>query len=152
MIVDHALNANNGARFEALSTQEEIEQSLIERCINVDVKRGVTTAKLPFIMDPWIRLEPNEHEALKVFLGQVKKLKDNPEDKLAVIESEEKLQTLRFVDYVSNLDDYDQNLIVFSDIKYFIPWRSVWNDKSLITPSRLVFDTSQGTKTGVQSK
>ena len=56
----------------ALSIQEEIEQSLIEQCINVDVDHGVTTAKLPFIMDPWSRLEPNEQ-------------KDNPEDKLAVI-------------------------------------------------------------------
>ena len=69
-----------------------------------------------------------------------------PDDKLAVIASEQKLQ--RFVDYVSNLKDEDKAMILCSDVKYFIPWRAVWNEKSLSTDCRLIFDESQGTKRG----
>ena len=138
----------NGATFEAISIQEEIEQGLIERSIHVDISQGITIAKLPFLVDPDVRLKPNEQEAIKVFRGQVKKLNSSPEDKIAVVESESKLQALGFVDYVDNLNDDDKALILSSAVKYFIPWRAVWNAKSVSTPCRLVFDGSQGTKEG----
>ena len=35
-----------------------------------------------------------------------------------------------------------------SRVNYFIPWRAVWNEKSLSTPCRLVFDASQTTNGG----
>ena len=104
------------------------------------MSRGITTAKLPFVTDLESRLKPNENEALKVFRGQVKKLNAKREDKIAVIESEEKLRSLGFVDCFSNLNDDDKNLILSSEVKYFIPWRAVWNEKSVSTPCRLVFD------------
>ena len=92
---------------------------------------------------------PNEHEALDVYRGQARKFNLKPDDKHAVIESEQKLQKLGFVDYVSNLkDDDDKAMILSSDVKYFIPWRAVWNKKSLSTDCRLVLDGSQGTKGG----
>ena len=133
----------NSMRLDTISVQEEIEQGLIERCVHVDVSRGITTAKLPSVTDPDYLLNPNENEAL-----QVKKLNANPKDKLTVIESEGKLQSLGFVDYFSNLNNDEKNLITASAVKYFIPWRAVWNPKSLSTPCRLVFDASQGTKEG----
>ena len=142
------LKCKNSTRLDALSVQEEIEQGIIERCVHVDVSQGITTAKLPFVTEPDSRLMPNENVALKVFRGKVIKLNANPEEKLAVVESEGKLQSLGFVDYVSNLDDEDKNLISASAVKYFIPWRAVWNEKSVSTPCRLVFDASQGTKEG----
>ena len=37
-------------------------------------------------------------------------------------------------------------MILGSDVKYFIPWGAIWNEKSLSTDCRLVFDGSQGTK------
>ena len=83
-----------------------------------------------------------------MFRGQVKKLNAKREDKIAVIESEGKLQSLGFVDYFSNLNDDDKNLILSSAVKYFIPWRAVWNAKSVSTPCRLFFDASHGTKDG----
>ena len=39
-------------------------------------------------------------------------------------------------------------MIQNSEIKYFIPWRAVWNENSLSTPCRLVFDASQTTNNG----
>ena len=122
------LKCKNSTRLDALSVQEEIEQGIIERCVHVDVSQGITTAKLPFVTEPDSRLMPNENVALKVFRGQVIKLNANPEEKLAVVESEGKLQSLGFVDYVSNLNDEDKNLISASAVKYFIPWRAVWNE------------------------
>ena len=56
-------NCKKGARFEAVSIQEEIEQNLIERSIHVDVEQGITTEKLPFVTEPDVRLIPNENEA-----------------------------------------------------------------------------------------
>ena len=91
------LKCKNGPRFDAMSIQEEIEQSLIERCVQVDVDRGITIAKLPFVKSG-SRLVPNEHEALNVYRGQTRKLNLKPDDKRAVIESEQKLQKLGFVD------------------------------------------------------
>ena len=35
-----------------------------------------------------------------------------------------------------------------SQIKHFIPWRAVWNNNSVTTPCRLVFDASQATSSG----
>ena len=104
------LKCKNGSRFDATSIQEEIEQGLIERSVSVNVDRGITTAKLPFVADPDSRLVPNENEALKVYRGQIKKLNKNPDDLLAVIESERKLQILGFVEYVSNLNEREKNL------------------------------------------
>ena len=140
------LKCKNGPSFDAMIIQEEIEQSLIERCVQVDVDRGITIAKLPFVTEPDSRLVPNEHEALNVYRGQMRKSNLKPDDKRAVIESEQKLQKLSFVDYVSNLKDDDKAMILSSDVKYFIPWRAVWNEKSLSTDCRLDFDGSQGTK------
>ena len=37
-------------------------------------------------------------------------------------------------------------MILGSDVKYFIPWGAIWNEKSLNTDCRFVFDGSQGTK------
>ena len=108
----------------------------------------MTTCKLPFLVDPDSRLVPNEQVALKVFRQQVKKLNDSPEDKAMVIESQQKLQDLGFVDYVSNLTEEEKLLILDSDVKYFIPWRAVWNEGSVTTGCRMVFDGTQSTKEG----
>ena len=90
-------NCKKGARFEALNIQEEVEQNVIGRSICIDAEGGITTAKLPFVSEPDVRLVPNQNEALKVYRSQVRKLSCQPEDEAAVIESERKLQ-LGFVD------------------------------------------------------
>ena len=86
-----------------MSIQEEVEQNLIEKCVNVDITQGRTTHELPFIADPDARLAPNEHIARRIYQSQIKTLNKRPEDKASVIASEGKLQELGFVDYFSNL-------------------------------------------------
>ena len=83
-----------------------------------------------------------------MYCSQVRKINCQPEDKAAGIESKRKLQMLGFVDYVSNLDVDGKVMIESIGVKYFIPRRPVWNQKSVSTPCRLVFHTSQGRRGG----
>ena len=138
----------NGSRIESMSIQAENEQDVIEKAVVVDTVKNITQAKLPFLVDPDTRLVPNESDALRVFKKQVKILNLKPEDKAAVLEFEKKLQDMGFVDYVSNLDDVIKNEILSNVVKYFIPWRAHYNEKSLSTPCRMVFDASMGSKNG----
>ena len=108
----------------------------------------MTSCKLPFLVDPESRLVPNDNDALQVFRQQVRKLNTNPEDKAAVIKSQQELQELGFVDFVSNLSQEDKSLILDSNVKYFVPWRAVWNEGSVTRACRMVFDGSQATKGG----
>ena len=86
-----------------VSIQGEVEQTIIEKFITVDLKNGCIYAKLPFLCDPTQRFASNRHIARKIYDGQVKKLSRNPNDKLDVIQSEKKLQELGFVDFLEHL-------------------------------------------------
>ena len=90
-------------RLDSITFQEEAEQSIIDRCVNADINRRVTIAKLPLVANPDLRLGHNEHLALKIYKGQVRKLENRPTDKLVVIQSANKLHKLAFVDYLDNL-------------------------------------------------
>ena len=79
---------------------------------------------------------------------QIKKLNQNIDNKKDVIESEEKLQQLGYVDYVRNLKPEQQEMLRRSEIQNFIPWRAVWNENSISVSCRLVFYASQPTASG----
>ena len=67
---------------------------------------------------------------------------------MSVIQSQDKLQELGYIDYLNNLDENVKMSILEKKLLHFIPWRVVWNEKSLSTSVRLVFDASQKTKSG----
>ena len=138
-----------GGKIESISIQEEIEQHLINHSVDVDIRKAITIAKLPFIFNPSSKLLRNENVAWKAYQGQVKKLDKSPEDKLTVISSERKLHDLGFVEFFNDMCENDKNMILRNEVQYFIPWKSVWNSISLGTSCRLVFDASQAEKTGV---
>ena len=78
-------------RLESISIQEEIEQSVIERTVEVDNLRGVTSAKLPFMCDPVVSLKgESEWIAKRIYLSQIRKLVKTPVDMNSVVESENK--------------------------------------------------------------
>ena len=91
---------------------------------------------------------PNKNIARKVYNGQLKKLVNSSEDREAVIDSENKLQKLGYVDYLGNLQEAEKKAILENEVVYYIPWRIAWNKNSISTPSRLVFDASQRTASG----
>ena len=85
--------------------------------------------------DPDVRIDSaaQRNLALKIYESQVKALNKRPDDKKAAILSESKLQDLGFVDYLENLPDEARDFIE-KNVKYFIPWRIVFNPNSVSTP------------------
>ena len=130
-------------RFDAVSIQEEIEDDVIQRCVTVNIHEGRSSALLPFVTDPDPRIDSQSQEklALKIFQGQVKGLINKPEERSAAILSESKLQDLGYVDFFDNLSQEIKDHIM-SNVRYFLPWRIVFNPNSKSTPCRLVFDAS----------
>ena len=142
-------DCKNSGNIECISIQEEVEQKIIDNSVTVNLERGYTIAKLPFLCDPVQKLAPNKNIAQRIYFGQIKKLNKNQKDKQDVIMAEKKLQDLGFVDFVDNLTIEQQNKIYSSKLLYYMPWRAVWNNNSISTPCRPVFDASQPTSTGV---
>ena len=138
----------NNKNVECISIQEEVEQEMINKSVTVQLDKSRTKALLPFLSDPAKKLVRNDDIAKKVYFGQTKYFKNNPEDKASVIKAEKKLHDLGFVDFVENLLIEDQKLIFSSPVLYFLPWRVVFNSNSLSTPCRPVFDASQPTRSG----
>jgi hypothetical protein len=130
---------------EEISIREEVEQSVINRSVVVDLTECETRADLPFLKDPNGRLSSNEGIALKVYRYQTKELAKTPKELMETIESENKLQKLGYVDWYDNLTEQEKSIITESPVKHFIPWRVVWNPNSTTTFCRLVFDASMRT-------
>ena len=121
--------------YQAVSIREEVEQSLINSSVSINLEESTTSASLPFIADPQ-RLVNNKNNAMKVYFQQIRKLNQpaNSKNKEEIIESEKKLHQLGYVDYLSNLSPDVQNTLRNHTIQYFIPWRAVWKGNSISTP------------------
>ena len=137
----------NGERIEYASIKDEVEQDVINQSVIVDIEKGVSEAKLPLIDNPVHRLAHNKNKALAIYNSQVKRLARNPVSKEDVIASENKLQSLGYVEYVKNLTQEQQLKLKESPVQNFIPWSSVWKENSLSTPCRIVFNASLPTET-----
>lgn len=141
----NCVRCKDGPRIEDVSIEQEFEQTLVI----VDPVTRRCSAKLPFVVpNPDKRLVDNEHDAVKAFKRQVRRLSKRPDEKKSVVESEAKLQSLGFVDYVSNLTSEQQRKIFDAWLRNFLIWLVVFNENSLSTPTRLVFDASRSTSCG----
>ena len=135
-------------RIESISIQEEIEQNLIDRCVEVDISQNKTTSSLPFLTsDPDSKLAANERASVKNYKVQARKLEKHPEDKITVMASERKLHDLGFVGYYDDLS-VEEKALFEGKLNYYIPWRVQWNMNSLSTVVRLVFDASHSSPGG----
>ena len=135
------------SRIDAISFEEEVQQDLINRCVKVDIDNFRTTHELPFMTEPDGKLSSTEFMARKIYQSIVKTLANKPERKKAALESEGKLQRLGYVEWFENLDPEVREMILNS-FRYFITWRLVFNENSLSTPCRVVFDASCSPKGG----
>ena len=139
----------NGDTLEAISFREEAEQALIEQSVELDPEKSVLWAKLPFILDPVAMLRPNRFIAEKVLKSQLQMFDKNPGMRLDAVKSHQKL-----VDRGHVMSEQEARMVYKQSMEkvpgdgYFIPWRTVYNDGSLSTPCRLVFDASSKTPGG----
>ena len=95
--------------------------------LTIDFENHIASANLPFLSDPDARLSPNIDIAHKVYNGQVNKLSKRELDRASVIQSQDKLQELGYVDYLNNLNENVKISILENKLLHFIPWRVVWN-------------------------
>jgi len=122
---------------ETMSVQEEIEQDVIDRSVQIDTANRTSIATLSLMQNPTTHLAPNRNIALKVYNQQLKRLANYPADKEDVLKSVKKLQNLGYVEYVKNLPSNLQIKLQQNPINNFIPWRAVWKENSISTPGRL---------------
>ena len=106
-------------------SKEHSTDEMINKTVKVDMASQRATACLPLMNNPSIKLAHNKERASKVYNQQIRKLKQNIDDKKDVIQSDEKLQQLGYVHYVSNLKPQQQGKLRRSEIQNFISWRAV---------------------------
>ena len=53
--------------YKSISIREEIEQSIIESSVTINLDTSITSASLPFIADPRLRLAPNKNLVMKIY-------------------------------------------------------------------------------------
>ena len=139
----------NGDELEKVSLREELEQSMIETSVSLDVVNKRLEAKLPFTEDPVEKLKPNRYIAEKILSSQLRNLEKNPEMLDDVLRSHSKLLDKGHVISVSSLsEDESTRMNSTPGTGYIIPWRTVYKEGSLSTPCRMVFDASSRTPGG----
>ena len=72
-----------------------MEKNIIDKSAHVNLEKGETIARLPFISNPEVKLAPNKDRTLSVYKGQVKKLRKNPRDREDVILIREEVTATR---------------------------------------------------------
>ena len=139
----------NGEDQEAISFKEEAEQALIEDSVQLDADNSILWASLPFIEDPVANLRPNRFVAEKVLKSQLLMFEKHPTMREDAVRSHQKLVDRGHVVAEADLPAaYKDAMDSTPGSGYFIPWRTVYNEGSLSTPCRLVFDASSKTPGG----
>ena len=141
-------DCKKGDILEATSLKEEAEQLLIKKSVNFKLDEQRIVATLPFIADPVQELHPNRNRALKVLETQLRKLQKDPEAKLQVLASHEKLAANGYSCDIDDLPPEERALVDTLPGEYYLPWRFVTKEGSLSTPVRVVFDASATTSSG----
>ena len=132
----------SGGQIETISIREEVEQDVINKSVTVDLEAGKTTARLPLLHDIAVKLAPNKDQALKAYKRVVKQINKNPSEKQDVIKAEKKLQDKGHVEYVKNLPPEVREFLRQHPVQNYLIWHPVWNENSLSTSTRIVFNFS----------
>ena len=133
---------------ESISIRAEIEQAVIEKSVIINPELRSSEACLPFLCDPTKKLVSNYGRAKKFYENQVKTLNSKPSDKERIISAMKKLFTMGYAAKLDELTEQQRSQIEASPVKYFIPWIVAWNQNSLSTPVRPVFNASSPTASG----
>ncbi len=117
--------------------------------MELDPVKNTVWAKLPFIEDPVANLKPNRFVAKRVFKTQLELIRKNPSMREDMVKSHQKLVDRGHVAEESELPKAHLEAIKASPGEgYLIPWRTLYNEESLSTPCRMVFDASSKTPGG----
>jgi hypothetical protein len=137
-----------GATLEHQSLKEEREDQIIQQSVRFLPEQQRVEADLPFVIDPEENLGQNRHIAMAILQSQMRKLRQQPEQKQEVLKSHNKLADNGYSCRIDELPDDIKKEVESSETYYYLPWRTVTKEGSLSTPTRCVFDASSGTRTG----
>jgi hypothetical protein len=136
-------------QLEAISLKEEAEQAMIEQSVELDADSNTLWAMLPFIEDPVTALKPNRFIAEKVLKSQLAMFDKKPGMREDAVKSHQKLLDRGHVMAAKDLPrEIREQMEKVPGEGYFIPWRTVYNEGSVSTPCRIVFDASSKTPGG----
>ena len=126
------------------SIKETAEEVLIWDCVKVDSEKCVTTCDYPFTTDPetyltrkWGGMKNNFKMAERTLNTQRAK---SEESRSNVVKFNQELYSKGFVSPVSELSPELQKLISDATFVHYFCWRSVSNQNSLTTSTRMVAD------------
>jgi hypothetical protein len=101
------------------------------------------------VEDPVVNLRPNRFIAEKVLQSQLELVRKNPSMREDTVKSHQKLVDKGHVCEESELPKEHLEVVRRTPGEgYFIPWRTVYNEGSISTPCRMVFDASAKTPGG----
>lgn len=132
-------------KVKMMSLQEQIEQEIIEKSVEVDLENKRILVDLPFIKPPVEYLfkkhggDNNYYQALRVYKTQCRR-PDRLKDGMKKMHAD--LVDRGFLKKLTDLTPTQQKIIKDSGFKHYMPWRSVEKTDSLSTPVRLVVDPS----------
>ena len=140
-------DCKKGEIIERVSIREEAEQYVIEESVVYKPENKSLEAVLPFIKSPEEHLKNNYNRAQKVLDSQIKMANKDDQTKLDVLASHNKLRSRGHVIGVDELADTEYG-VTQQGAGYHIPWMVVFNEGSLSTPCRIVFNASSITPGG----
>ena len=141
-------DCRKGDLLEAGSLEGEVEQALMEKCVELNLDERRLEASLPFTLDPTVHLAPNRHRALKVLQSQLNKVKKNPEFREDIFAAHNKLLEKGHVSTYEDLTPEEKKIVdaTKKNVNH-IPW-SIVRKVSTSTPCRMVYNASSKTATG----
>lgn len=140
-------DCRDAAGTEQISFREEMEDSVIRTCVNIDLQAKKITARLPMRGDEAQYLSNNREIALKVLNTQCNKVKNDPETKELVLKAFNKLISNGYAVKFDDMSDEDKKRIQEAPVNHYLPWRVAHKPSSVTTPARAVFDASSKTPT-----
>ena len=139
----------NGDELEMVSLREEAEQAQIECSVELDAEKNILWAALPFVENPVEKLKPNRYVAEKILQSQQRLFTRDPGMREDAVKSHQKLLDRGYVCSGQALPPECKKAVEETQgAGYFIPWRTVYNEGSVSTPCRIVFDASSKTPGG----
>ena len=142
-------DCKNGEFLEETSLQEELDQAHLESCVRFNPDTMKMEARLPFKQDPVSALPNNKFQAEKMLKSQLRSIAKRPGCKDDVLRAHNKLRDKGHVVAISDLPHWQREIVINSPGQYFIPWSVVYKLGSLSSPSRVVFNASMKTSSGL---
>ena len=138
----NCVDCKNADETEKVSLRQDVEDAMIKESVELDLPNKRIVAALPLRGKEEEFLSGNRDRALCVLNQQCRKFGNKPEDLEAVLKAFKKLFDRGHVIFLKDLDPSVREIFENKPVQHYIPWRVVYNPKSISTPVRPVMDAS----------